>query len=272
MNQAPLGGASPNGGSPGRWAFTLVELLVVIAILGMLAGLLLPALSRTRQKAGQIKCLSNLRQLSLGMLMFVDENGGAFPGPASRNAYGFHKEDWIYWRQAAGFPPVQQSPITAGLGSINTNMFRCPLDWDNSARIASYGSPGENPGPYLYSYTLTSFGLEEEFNPGLSSIIDDSGQAHPFQLSSVRGPGHKIMLLEEQVSHSPAESWEPDNANAPLVNDGRFEVGGDDVTIRHNRKGNVIFVDGHAEPVLPQYWQARDEEGHFLHLDATRTP
>src|ERR1035438_3610727 len=100
----------------------------------------------------------------------------------------------------------------------------------------------------------------DAFNPGLSSIVDNSGQIHPFKISSVKGPSHKIMLVEEQVSHSPGESWEPDNANAPLVNDGRFEVGGDDITIRHTGRGNVIFVDGHAAPVPPKFWQARGRQ------------
>ena len=252
------------------WAYTLIELLVVIAVIGILAAMLMPVLSKGKQKAGQINCMSNLKQVSLGMLMFVDDNEGSFPGPASRNAYGFHKEDWIYWRLAPGFPPVQASPIATGLGIITSNVFRCPMDRDNSARFANQGQPGDDPGPYMFSYTLTSFGLEGAFNPGLSTIVDNSGQIHPFKISSVKGPSHKIMLVEEQVSHSPGESWEPDNANAPLVNDGRFEVGGDDITIRHTGRGNVIFVDGHAAPVPPKFWQARDASENFLNLDPTR--
>lgn len=58
-------------------AFTLVELLVVIAILGVLAGLLLPALSRSREKALEIRCRSNLRQLALATQMYTDDHEGA---------------------------------------------------------------------------------------------------------------------------------------------------------------------------------------------------
>ncbi len=269
-----------------KWAgFTLIELLVVIAIIAILAAMLLPALGRAKAKAGQIKCMNNLKQLSLGMLMYVEDNRSGFPGAGSRNTYGFHVEDWIYWRLSAAYLskyPVQKSPITFGLGQINSNMFRCPLDWDDKGRIAEGGSIGSDPGPYMYSYTLVSFGLSGSFNPGITTVVDGN-QAYVFKITSVKGPSHKIMLVEEQVGHSAQESPEPNDPSAPVVNDGRFAVGGtpdnsppmfgwggDDITIRHNKRGNVVFVDGHAEGVLPKFWTANDGKGHWLNLDPTR--
>src|SRR5881394_630646 len=114
--------------------FTLIELLVVIAIIAILAAILLPVLSKTKAKAGQISCMNNNRQMSLGMLMYVEDNRGILPACGSRNAYGFRVEDWIYWRDTPPYT-VDKSPITSGLGKINTNMFRCPLDTDNSGRL-----------------------------------------------------------------------------------------------------------------------------------------
>src|SRR5215472_13951003 len=63
----------------GATAFTLIELLVVIAIIGILASMLLPALSNAKESANRIKCVSNLKQLEMSLKLYADENSNLYP-------------------------------------------------------------------------------------------------------------------------------------------------------------------------------------------------
>ena len=241
-------------------AFTLLELLAVIAIIGILAGLLLTALAGAKQKAVQVQCLNNLKQLGAGMRIYVDDNNGAFPGLGSRHN-GFRKEDWIYWRtNSTIYPPIEQSPVAIGI-SANGKLFRCPLDDVRERLAARYSDPY---GPYLYSYSFTGYGLSPDnqniglgdaANPnyGMSSVITGDPAVptkYLFTESRIINPSTKIMLAEERGSTSPKDN--PGN-DGDFITDGRWMPQNDLLTIRHGRKGDVVFADDHVQAVEWQF-------------------
>jgi prepilin-type N-terminal cleavage/methylation domain-containing protein/prepilin-type processing-associated H-X9-DG protein len=235
------------GATEPRRGFTLVELLVVIAIIGILAAMLLPTLAIAKGKTQQTKCLGNLKQLGLGMMMYIDDNRGAFAGIASEHL-GFNPADWIYWRTNPAFPPIQSSPIVAQLGSANAALFRCPLDVFYGVRLTG----DTTNGPYLYSYSLTGYGtgayagLTGNVNRGMSSIFTTKSK-FVFKQSSVNKPALKIMFAEEP-------SGPRDNpTGSTAINDGRWMPGQDPLTDRHQGLANVTFADGHSQSVKWQF-------------------
>jgi prepilin-type N-terminal cleavage/methylation domain-containing protein/prepilin-type processing-associated H-X9-DG protein len=229
---------------PLRRGFTLIELLVVIAIIAILAAMLLPALAKAKQKAAQTACRNNLKQLGLGMMLYLTDNRDVFPGPGSRNTYGFHVEDWIYWRPNNPPYTIDKSPVVSLLGKVNaTNLFRCPMDQDDTDRKILPNPPGM----YYYSYSMTSYDLSNGENKrGMTSIFD-SGRSYLFRLSAIRAPTQKIMIAEEVARLKAPDSL--DRGNYDIINDGRWVPTGDDLTGRHNEKADVNYADGHVNTI-----------------------
>jgi prepilin-type N-terminal cleavage/methylation domain-containing protein/prepilin-type processing-associated H-X9-DG protein len=220
-------------------AFTLAELLVVIAIIGILAALLLPAITKGKDKAKQTGCRNNLKQLTTAFFIYHADFGDQFPSPGSKWQYGPQPEDWIWWQQGRA---VQLSALLGGVGKFTPDLFTCPAD--NDAKTLQ-GKGDVTGDPYRYSYSLTSYDLTaEKFNPGMSTIITQGRQVYPFRVSQIRNPTAKIMLVEENRATIDDSRWVPRGEGPPNL-----------VSPRHSRRGDVSFADGHLEAVTPSFGQ-----------------
>jgi prepilin-type N-terminal cleavage/methylation domain-containing protein/prepilin-type processing-associated H-X9-DG protein len=99
-------------------AFTLMELLVTVSVIGVLAALLMPALSSARRKADSTRCISNLRQLGITVRLYADENDGHLP---RARAFG------QLVTNAVGALPVIQQVLALHVRGVS-DVFKCPSD------------------------------------------------------------------------------------------------------------------------------------------------
>jgi prepilin-type N-terminal cleavage/methylation domain-containing protein len=137
--------------------FTLIELLVVIAIIAILAAMLLPALAKAKEKANQISCVSNLKQIGLALHLYSDDNGDYFP-LASDNAIGGTN---IWTRSIQKYLPLSANATGGGSG-VENKVFVCPtaksifINLGTNQVVRTYSCTGTMLGTQASSSGLTA--------------------------------------------------------------------------------------------------------------------
>jgi hypothetical protein len=246
---------SPTTGPEG---FTLIELLVVIAIIAILAGMLLPALNGAKSKGERIACLNNLRQVSMFMQFYTDENLEVFP--AHRNA-GLGTDD--------ANPSVTNwwGTQIVGRDAGRSNLFHCPAikgkrldngvkwEWSFDAHKVGYGYNSFFLGLHPYStQPLSVGGINFTSSPW-------------FKRSRLVSPSDTLLVGDRMPKGDGTWSsslWWPTSCLDLKASQSKGFEGID--PHRHAQTGNVVFTDGHSEsrksdtinpPVDPAYGSPR---------------
>jgi prepilin-type N-terminal cleavage/methylation domain-containing protein/prepilin-type processing-associated H-X9-DG protein len=149
-------------------AFTLVELLVVIGIIAVLISILLPALGKVRRQAYTLQCSSNMRQVSMAMLMYIQDAKGKFPAamipPGVVNVHGWWWPNELVRMNYIKTPglSVYKKPNSTQKIFNRNNPFRCPEGVDED----QIGNPDGNGGEYPTDALNNAFALLWDSNPG----------------------------------------------------------------------------------------------------------
>jgi prepilin-type N-terminal cleavage/methylation domain-containing protein/prepilin-type processing-associated H-X9-DG protein len=234
----------------GSWklsrGFTLIELLVVIAVIAILAGLLLPALARAKEKARQIGCVNRQKQLALVFKLYVEDHEERIP----REGYEPSGEVVLNnWSQVAGRPlpgggrdvdDVWYNALPKTMGLPPTHTYSPPTrrgdfyERNNFIHCPSARFPAQ---AYRFTYQFALFSL------AMNSHLIRAGEGPTINFTAIENykPDMTVLfldnLLEGEAVVDPAQ--EISNLGQPSSYADRFSP-------RHSKGGNLAFADGHV--------------------------
>jgi prepilin-type N-terminal cleavage/methylation domain-containing protein len=239
-----LSTAKPSQPSCRRSAFTLTELLVVIGIIAVLIAVLMPVLSKARAEANRTVCLSNIRQLGMGILMYCNDNSGYFPTcayPSDGLDFVAMNDDWIWWQANRNLNDSAIAKYLAASGSALQRIFRCPSDTFDSRRPAVAIMAGQ--GPYLFSYNFNNALACNSLNPPVPTRT---------KITQWCSPSKRVVLTEIYERFSNSGGWDYGDGLARRHGSGPspFAAGTTGITDGlEGAKVSTLFIDGHAEGV-----------------------
>lgn len=231
--------------------FTLVELLVVIAVMGIVAALLMPALSQANERARAIVCLNNTKQLALGVRLYADDHEDRLPYNLGMNGSSFRTNiNWVNNVMTWDLSPDNTNPATltdAALGpyvSGSTGVYRCPSD-----RVLSSMQRQAGWTARIRSYSM-------------NAMIGDAGMLSTGG-TNVNNPHYRQFFKMAQIPH-PAEIFVFLDEHPDSIDDGYFvnrvayasapgylaaSYGAQWIDLPasyHNRTAAFSFADGHS--------------------------